>query len=112
MSLFDQINTEESAEDKATGEKHAPVITIEDLGDNKHRVKIDVGEGKHPNEIDHWIQWVELRANNLYIGRAEFSAKILDPVAEFIVNCPGECKFSAIARCNKHGLWEGKASCK
>jgi desulfoferrodoxin (superoxide reductase-like protein) len=67
---------------------------------------------------------VELRINDLYIGRAEFSAKIMDPVVEFIVNFPlddhGEAgnfqvnykdahTVCARARCNVHGLWEAKA---
>jgi len=111
MTLFDQINTAENSNEAVTNEKHIPIITIEDAGDGKHKVRIDVGGGKHPNEMDHWIQWVELRMQDLYIGRAEFSAKVTDPVAEFVVSCAGPCELSALARCNKHGLWLGKATC-
>jgi len=74
------------------------------------KVKINVGEGKHPNEIDHWIQWVELRVNNLFIGRAEFSAAIMDPITEFTVNVKAGAVISVIERCNKHGLWEAKVT--
>ena len=110
MTLFDQVNTAENSNEAVTNEKHLPVIAIEDLGAGKHKVKIDVGGGKHPNDMDHWIQWVELRVNDLFVGRAEFSAAILDPVAEFVVNCKGACVISALARCNKHGLWLAQAS--
>jgi superoxide reductase len=106
MSLFDQVNTAENSNEAVTNEKHIPIVKIDDIGDNKHKVTVDVGGGKHPNEIDHWIQFVELRVNGLYVGRAEFAANITDPVAEFIVNCKGTCGITAVARCNKHGLWE------
>jgi len=111
MSLFDQINTAENSNEAVTNEKHLPIISCEKIADNKHTVKVDVGGGKHPNEMDHWIQWVELRIDGLFIARAEFSAAITDPVAEFVVNCKGACNISALARCNKHGLWESKCSC-
>lgn len=111
MSFFDQINTKENSNEDVTKEKHLPIISIEDLGNNKHKIKVDVGGGKHPNEMDHWFQWVELRVDNMYIGRAEFSAVIMDPVAEFIINCKNPCNITAIARCNKHGLWLSRKSC-
>jgi superoxide reductase len=111
MGLFDQINTLGNSNEQATNEKHLPVITIVETKGNKHRIKIDVGGGKHPNEMDHWIQWVELRVDDLYIGRAEFSAQVMDPVVEFLVKCKNPCSISALARCNKHGLWQSTVKC-
>lgn len=111
MSLFDQVNTKDNSNEAVTKEKHLPVISIEKLDDSRCKVRVDVGSGKHPNDIDHWIQWVELRLNGLYVGRAEFSANVLDPIAEFVIKCNGSCEISALARCNKHGLWESKISC-
>jgi len=111
MSLFDQVNTAQNSNEAVTNEKHLPIITIEDAGENKHKIKIDVGGGKHPNEMDHWIQWVELKINDLYIGRADFSAKVMEPVVEFIVQCSDPCSISALARCNKHGLWQSTIKC-
>ncbi|MBN2547047.1 MAG: hypothetical protein JXB50_14695 [Spirochaetes bacterium] len=105
MSLFDQINTSSNSNEAAMNEKHLPVIIAEKISDGKHKIKVDAGGGKHPNEMDHWFQWIELRIDDLYIGRIEFSAKIMDPVAEFVVNCKTPCNISALARCNKHGLW-------
>lgn len=108
MSLFDQINTKEFGGDAAVGEKHLPLLKAEKLSDGKYAIKVNVGGGKHPNEIDHWFQWVELRINGLFVGRAEFSAKIMEPVAEFVLNLEADKKpvISALTRCNKHGLWE------
>lgn len=113
MGFFDQINTAENSNEAATKEKHLPEITIEDLGDGQKKVTVNVGGGKHPNEIDHWIQWAVLRVNDMYIGKAEFSAKVMEPIATFVVNCQNieNCSLSVRARCNKHGIWETKATC-
>ena len=111
FDLFDQVNTAENSNEAVTNEKHLPAITCEKLSDGKFKVKVDVGEGKHPNDMDHWIQWVELQVNGLFITRAEFSAGISEPIAEFTVNCQNGSKVGAIARCNKHGLWRSEITC-
>ena len=102
--------TRESRKIEKKTEKHIPIVTFENIGGNKHLVKVDVGGGKHPNEVDHWIQWVEIRMNDLFIGRAEFSAKVTDPIAHFVVECNHACKITALARCNKHGIWQSSVS--
>jgi len=111
--LFWKMNTESSVEDKVMGEKHAPKITI--TGDLKPGAKVkiraDVGGGKHPNENAHHIQWIELRCNDLYVGRADFAPVIMDPVVDFTMVVPGSATtltISAVSRCNLHGLWESK----
>lgn len=97
-------------ESGATGEKHAPHISIDgEVAPGKTvAVTVDVGRGKHPNEAAHSIQWVELQANGLYIGRAEFAAGITQPIATFQVAIPyeGEIVLTALGRCNLHGIWE------
>ena len=108
--LWNQINIQDD-DSGVVGEKHAPVISVTNIGENTYEVKVDVGEGKHPNEPGHFIQWVELRANDLYIGKAEFAAGITSPIATFVVNKPqGAPKLvlTAIERCNLHGLWTSK----
>ncbi len=111
MSLWDQINTAENSNEAATNEKHLPLISVEDIGNNQHKIIVDVGGGKHPNEMDHWIQWVEVQVNGLFVGRAEFSARIMDPIAEFVLNGLSGSKLSAVGRCNKHGLWKTDINC-
>jgi superoxide reductase len=92
-----------------TGEKHTPYLTVKGTpaAGQAVEVTVDVGRGKHPNEAAHWVQWVELRANNLFIGRAEFAAGITKPVATFTVVIPAESgvTLTAVERCNLHGLW-------
>jgi desulfoferrodoxin-like iron-binding protein len=107
MSLFDQINTADNSNEETAKEKHLPALSVKKLADNRFEVHVNVGGGKHPNEIDHWIQWAGLRINDCFIGRAEFSAKIMDPVCSFIIT-PDKLplQLSVIARCNKHGIWK------
>jgi desulfoferrodoxin-like iron-binding protein len=101
-----------SAEAGETGEKHTPVITVDGncAPGNTVQVTVDVGQGKHPNEAKHFIQWVELQANGLFIARAEFTAGITKPIATFNVVIPneGSITLTAIERCNLHGLWESE----
>lgn len=112
--LFWKMNTESNAPDQVTGEKHSPIITVigEPTSGEKVKVKVDVGGGIHPNENAHFIQWIELRCNGLFLARAEFAPVVMDPVAKFVVNVPGgdTLELSAVSRCNLHGLWESKKS--
>lgn len=112
--LFWKMNTQEASDDKVVGEKHAPVITVPAgmKPGEAARIRVNVGGGKHPNTNEHHIQWVELRINDLYVGRVDFSPVILQPEVEFTVVCPQrEAVISAVARCNLHGLWTSKTVC-
>jgi desulfoferrodoxin-like iron-binding protein len=96
-------------DNKETGEKHTPYLSVdgEAKAGNVVKVTVDVGRGKHPNEAAHSIQWVELRANDLYIGRAEFAAGITKPIVTFTVVVPERgVTLTAVERCNLHGLWQ------
>ena len=111
---FWRMNTEDAADDKALGEKHAPVVTLPpDLkAGQPTKVRVNVGGGKHPNTNEHHFQWVELRINDLYVCRADFSPVITAPEVEFTLICPhGDFELSAIARCNLHGLWQSTTRC-
>ncbi len=91
------------------GEKHTPIITIsgEVTPGAVVDVTVDMATRNHPNENAHHIQWIELRANDLFIARAEFTPKITQPVVTFKVIVPkaGKITLTAIERCNVDGLW-------
>lgn len=76
-------------------EKHVPVIEKINGG-----VKVKIGSIPHPMEPDHYIEFIELRAND------EIHRKYLKPgmapEAIFMVNA---ANVQAIEFCNKHGLW-------
>jgi len=104
--LFWQMN-DASNENKGTAEKHVPVVKLGERKGNVQEVIVDVGEGKHPNENAHHIQWIELLGNDLFIARADISPVIADSVVKFYVKAPGQTvKLTAIARCNLHGVWK------
>jgi len=83
----------------AAVEKHVPVIEKTAEG-----YKVTVGSVAHPMTDEHWIEWVEIIADDkvyrcfLNPGDA--------PVAEFCIKAD-----SIVARehCNLHGLWEAEA---
>jgi superoxide reductase len=85
----------ENSTDAAT-EKHVPVIKAIDGG-----FRVTVGSVNHPMEETHWIEWVELIAEDSLVYR-----KVLNPgeapVAEFKTDAKS---VRARAYCNLHGLW-------
>lgn len=83
----------ENGDDKASVEKHVPVIK----GDI-----VNVGSVAHPMEEKHYIEWIEATSE-----KGEVSKVFLNPGDK------PEAKFSfkvkkARAYCNLHGLWKSK----
>ncbi len=79
------------------GEKHVPVVTIEN-----GVVNVCVGEISHPMVDEHFIQWVCLETENgcqkVFLKPGE------EPKVAFIL---GESKPVAVYEyCNLHGLWK------
>lgn len=84
----------------AAKEKHVPVIEKTTTG-----YKVKVGAVAHPMEEKHWIQWIELVADNVSYTRFLHPGDA--PEAEF---CIAEAK-NVVAReyCNLHGHWKADA---
>jgi superoxide reductase len=79
-------------------EKHVPVIEKIDGG-----FKVTIGSVPHPMEEDHFIQFIELRADG------ELQRKYLKPgVAPEAVFKTEAAEVGALEFCNKHGLWADK----
>lgn len=85
---------EEKTEDVGK-EKHVPVIEKTEKG-----VKIKVGSTPHPMEEKHYIEWIELIADDR--SYRCFLKPGDKPEAEFAVNAK---KMMARIYCNIHGLW-------
>lgn len=90
------ILMKENSDDKASIEKHVPIII------GKTGKKVKVGLKKHPMEENHHIEWIEAigEGENGEISKA-FLKPGMKPEAKF--------KFkvvSARAYCNLHGLWK------
>ena len=80
----------------ASKEKHVPVIEKVDGG-----YKVTVGSVPHPMEEKHYIEWIELIADN------KAYRKFLEPgdVPEAVFNIDA-VQVTAREYCNIHGLWK------
>ncbi len=92
----DAVELVEANTTDAAGEKHVPVVEKTEKG-----FKVTVGSVAHPMEEDHYIQFIEIIADDR-IYRA-FLKPGQAPEAEFSI-CAD--KVTAREYCNLHGLWE------
>jgi superoxide reductase len=85
--------------------KHTPFITAEKTGD-RTKVTVKVGHWvSHPNQPDHFIQWIEVYANDLPMARFDLTAVAVDPEVSCVLNVDAGTVVSAVESCNLHGLW-------
>jgi superoxide reductase len=83
----------------ASQEKHVPVI--EKTADG---FKVTVGSVEHPMEDKHYIEWIELIADNK--AYMQFLKPGDKPVAEFKISATS---VTAREYCNLHGLWKAQS---
>ena len=111
--LFCKVNRIKDPSNKeAVEQKHTPVIEVPGTikAGQFFDVTIRVGEIEHPNENGHFIQWVELYAGEVYLGRFDFAPVISKPSVTIPINLAHEgmkTTLRAVSRCNLHGMWEG-----
>lgn len=80
----------------ASKEKHVPIIETMEKG-----IKVKVGSVAHPMEDKHYIQWIELIADD--VSYLKFLKPGDAPEATFCIKAE---KISAREYCNLHGLWK------
>ncbi len=109
--LFCGVNKAASTSEMSDLEKkHTPIIEapVSVAEGELFQVKIEVGKLlKHPNENNHFIQWVELYSGDTFITRVELTPKVSEPVITIPVKLEHVHGLKAKARCNLHGTWEG-----
>lgn len=89
--------------------KHHPTIECPDKAEAGEYFKVKITVGKelaHPDENDHYIQWLELYAGDLFVSRVDFTPKLSKSPVTLGVKLEKTDKLRAIIRCNLHGLWE------
>ncbi len=85
--------------------KHTPFITSERTGD-KVLLSVEVGHVvPHPNQLDHFIMYIELHAFDVPIARFDFCPGVSDPKVAVQCTLPEGTKVTAIEHCNLHGVW-------
>lgn len=78
----------------------------------KFKVKVMVGdEYKHPDDFDHYIQYVQLWNGETFLAQATFTAGAMGSApanleVDFYVVPSKNMKLIAHAYCTKHGLWQ------
>jgi superoxide reductase len=96
--------------------KHVPVIGAPEMVGKEEcfEVTVEVGKYKdHPNEPGHFIEFIELYADDTYLGRADFTPTRTCPVVTFCVSLDHVHKqLRAFEHCNLHGTWEWDAPLK
>ena len=82
---------------EASGEKHLPVVTVEDGA-----VHVMIGSAEHPMEEAHYIEWVYLQTEH---GGHRIALK---PGQKPKVTFPlgNEKPVAVFAYCNLHSLWK------
>jgi len=88
--------------------KHLPQITIKDKDAKGYTmVEITIGQNGiiHPSTPDHWIDFIELYADDKLVGKNVLEANISRGATAFAVKLDGVKKLTSKAGCNLHGIW-------
>lgn len=112
-SLFCQVNKPKDPNNLTDLEKkHTPVISAPDHLKAGESFEVTVEVGKllaHPNEPGHFIEWIDLYANWVFLARISLTAVTTQPTLKIPVTLPHGLKsmtLRAFERCNLHGVWE------
>ena len=89
--------------------KHSPLVTLKEKKDAKGYtlVEITVGQGGiiHPSTPDHWIDFIELYADDKLVGKSTLEPEISRGAASFALKLDNVKVLKAKAGCNLHGIW-------
>lgn len=89
--------------------KHTPFIDCVREGE-KLTVTVKVGHYVgHPNQADHFIEWIEILAAGAPVARFDLSAVAVDPVVTCVLNVEPGTALAAMESCNLHGVWVAEA---
>ena len=91
--------------------KHLPVLEVPETVTPGECFELAVEVGKllaHPNEHNHFIQFLDVYADQTYLARVDFTAVSACPTVTLCLSleAPAE-ELRAYAHCNMHGTWVG-----
>jgi len=85
--------------------KHVPYVAVTRDGDTV-TLTVEVGHYvAHPNVPDHWIDYIEIYANDATIATYDFAAAVIAPKITAVGQLDPGTKVMVTARCNLHGVW-------
>ena len=88
--------------------KHSPLVTIKEKDAKGYTlIEITVGQGGiiHPSTPDHWIDFIELYADDKLVGKSTLEPEISRGAVSFAVKLDNVKVLKAKAGCNLHGIW-------
>jgi superoxide reductase len=94
--------------------KHLPIIEApaEAQINQPFTIKVRIGgidDVNHPNMLGHWINWIEIFADERWISRFEFAPGMCNGYKVALsLTLDKPTVLTARALCNLHGVWEGK----
>ncbi len=110
------ITKEEKEVKKDYFDRHTPRIICEDTAKKgeKFKIKVIIGsQYEHPDEPDHYIQYVQLWNRETFLAEAHFTPGTLgnkpDHVEiDFYIVPSVSMNLAAMSVCTKHGLWQSE----
>ena len=112
MSVSDMNRSEMSPKDPKNMTKaelkHTPQLTVKEKDSNGYtQIDITIGQNGiiHPSTQDHWIDFIELYADDTLVGKSTLEPEISRGVASFSVKLDKVKTLKAKAGCNLHGIW-------
>lgn len=111
-SLTEGVNQPSNLQDLSELEqKHLPIIDAPSTvrGGEFFEITVEVGRLKpHPNELTHYIEFLDIYAGKTFLARVDFTPVMMHPKATLRIAMPhDERELRAYARCNLHGVWLG-----
>jgi len=96
--------------------KHLPVIEAPEVVKKGQCFEVTVEVGKlqaHPNEPAHFVEFIDIYADETFLARADLTAVTVCPKATLCLSLPFAVKeLRAYERCNIHGVWVGRKPIK
>jgi len=111
-SLFKGINRiADPAKLTHLEELHAPYITLPDKVKAGEPFRVDVSVGRTPHVMlpEHHITALTLMVGANPVASVDFTIGVT-PVVSFTMKLDKPATLIALARCNIHGLWEGRVA--
>ncbi len=109
-SLFKTINRAKNpAKLEGLERGHVPIVTAPEsvTAGQSFEVKVQVGEKMHEMIPSHYIDWVDLYADDIFLTRVTLTAMFTEARFKVMVMLKTSATLRAIEHCNLHGLWEG-----
>jgi len=114
-NLFAGVNRPANPTNPTDLEKrHLPSLSVPPAIRKGESFPVTVEVGRllaHPNDCDHFVQFVELFADDAFLLRVDLTPGIVLPKLTVHVSLTAPAKsLRAVIRCNLHGLWAGEVA--